>query len=893
MAGDSLTVVDNRTGQTFEVPIVDGTIRAMDFRKMKASSEDFGLMVYDPAFTNTASCRSAITFIDGDEGVLEYRGYPIEELAERSTYLETAYLLIYGSLPTKQQLAAWTHDITYHTMVHESVRKFMDGFRYDAHPMGMLVGTVGALSTFYPDAKDVDDPASRELNTWRLIAKMPTLAAFAYRQNHGLPYVYPDNSLSFVGNFLSMLWKMAEPTYEPHPVLERAIDILFILHADHEQNCSANAMRAVGSSRPDPFSATAAAAAALYGPLHGGANEAVLRMLTEIGDVKNVPDFIKRVKGGEGKLMGFGHRVYKNYDPRAKIIKRTADEVFEVTGRNPLLDIALELERIALEDEYFVQRKLYPNVDFYSGLIYQALGFPVEMFPVLFAIPRTAGWVAQWRELVTDPEQKIARPRQVYIGARGRDYAPMGSASGACRSPRTERHGEHARNGRDYRPGRFFVGPALRRELLGGGHALDEHAGDFGPGELDGELLAGAEHLADLCPREHETLLGRRGARLGRRHGARAEAPEGVLEEQGLDAELVQVDLVENALGVVGAVVVAHAGVVAAHDEVGAAVVLAHDGVEDRFPRAGVAHGRRQHGEGHAFARKVVVDEHLVALHAHVGGDVIVLGVAPERVNEGAVDTFEGDLDEVLVRAVDGVARLEAHDGFPAPFGEEGARLGRRQAVVEEVVVGGEPEGANRAAEDQVARGVKRGDARMGLVIGAVDLARLVLLVAPVGLLDVDDAEDEAVAVAQGGAGAGAELTFAGRVNGEVHGDGPGEAAGERHVIDDGAVAGFAHEAAERAEAPIREQLEVAPGARVERDRREGGDFPAEILALGATDEEVDEGAAIRFAERGHRVAAAWRRRPRSSSTATMRARLSSTLSLPVSGRTSGWRGGS
>jgi len=425
MLKDQLTVTDNRTGRTFELPVTDGTVRAMDFRQMKVSDDDFGLMVYDPAATNTASCRSAITYIDGDLGILEYRGYPIEQLAEGGTFLEIAYLLTYGELPTRAQLEEWTRDITFHTYVHENIKKFMEGFQYDAHPMGMLVGTVAALSTFYTDAKQVDDSDSREKQTQRLIAKMPTIAAFAYRHSLGLPYVYPDNELSYAGNFLSMLWKMSEPKYEPDPVLERAIDVLFVLHADHEQNCSANAMRAVGSSRVDPFSATAAAAAALYGPLHGGANEAVLRMLTEIGDKKRVPEFVKRFKAGEGRLMGFGHRVYKNYDPRAKIIKETADAVFEVTGRNPLLDIALELERIALEDEYFIERKLYPNVDFYSGIIYQAMGFPVEMFPVLFAIPRTAGWLAQWREMVQDPEQKIARPRQVYVGPRRRKVVPI------------------------------------------------------------------------------------------------------------------------------------------------------------------------------------------------------------------------------------------------------------------------------------------------------------------------------------------------------------------------------------------------------------------------------------------------------------------------------------
>jgi len=425
MSDSTLTVTDNRTGRTYEIPTTDGTVRAMDFRQMKVSEDDFGLMVYDPAFTNTASCRSAITYIDGERGILEYRGYPIEQLAGSTSFLETAYLILFGELPTRSELDQWTRDITYHTYVHENIKKFMEGFQHDAHPMGMLVGTVGALSTFYPDAKQVDDPESREKQTQRLIAKMPTIAAFAYRHSKGLPYVYPDNDLSYTGNFLSMLWKIAEPTYRPDPILERALEVLFILHADHEQNCSANAMRAVGSSKTDPFSATAAAAAALYGPLHGGANEAVLRMLTEIGDRKNVLEFVKRVKAGEGRLMGFGHRVYKNYDPRAKIIKQTADEVFQVTGRNPLLDIALELERIALEDDYFIQHKLYPNVDFYSGIIYQAMGFPVDMFPVLFAIPRTAGWAAQWREMVQDPEQKIARPRQVFTGPARRDFVPM------------------------------------------------------------------------------------------------------------------------------------------------------------------------------------------------------------------------------------------------------------------------------------------------------------------------------------------------------------------------------------------------------------------------------------------------------------------------------------
>ncbi len=426
MPNESLSVTDNRTGLTYELPIRDGTIHAIDLRQIRTSEGDFGLMSYDPAFTNTASCRSSITYIDGDRGILQYRGYPIEQLAQKSTYLETAYLLVYGKLPTQGELDDWRHNITFHTFVHENIKKFLEGFRYDAHPMGMLVGTIGALSTFYPDAHDVLNAESRELQTWRLIAKVPTLAAFAYRHNRGMPFVYPDNDLSFCGNFLSMLWKMSEAKYEPDPVLERAVNVLFILHADHEQNCSANAMRSVGSSRADPYSATAAAAAALYGPLHRGANEEVLHMLLEIGDKKRVPEFVKKFKSGEGRLMGFGHRVYKNYDPRAKIIKRTADEVFDLVGRSPLLDIALELERIALEDEYFITRKLYPNVDFYSGIIYQALGFPMEMFPVLFAIPRTSGWVAQWREMITDPEQKIARPRQVYDGARDHDYTPIG-----------------------------------------------------------------------------------------------------------------------------------------------------------------------------------------------------------------------------------------------------------------------------------------------------------------------------------------------------------------------------------------------------------------------------------------------------------------------------------
>jgi citrate synthase len=425
MAEDSLTITDNRTGRAYEVPIEHGTVRAMGFRQIKTSEDDFGLMVYDPAFTNTASCQSRITFIDGDKGILRYRGYPIEQLAPQSTYLEVAYLIVFGELPTRSQLDQWVHDITYHTFIHENIKQFMDGFHHDAHPMGMLVSTVAALSTFYPDSKEIFDEELRLKQIHRLIAKMPTLAAFAYRHSLGQPYAYPDNDLSFTGNILNMLYKMSEAKYRPDPVLERALDVLFILHADHEQNCSANAMRAVGSSHVDPFSAVAAAAAGLYGPLHGGANEAVLRMLTEIGDKKRVPEFVKRFKGGEGRLMGFGHRVYKNFDPRATIIKELAHQVFEVTGRNPLLDIALEMEHIALEDEYFIERKLYPNVDFYSGIIYQAMGFPVEMFPVLFAIPRTAGWVAQWQEMLEDPEQKIARPRQVYLGFDERDYAPL------------------------------------------------------------------------------------------------------------------------------------------------------------------------------------------------------------------------------------------------------------------------------------------------------------------------------------------------------------------------------------------------------------------------------------------------------------------------------------
>jgi citrate synthase len=425
MAKDTLTITDNRTGKTYEVPITHGTIRAMDLRKIKVDENDFGLMTYDPAFTNTASCISRITFIDGDKGILRYRGYPIEELAEKSTFLETAYLILYGELPTRRQLDEWTYHITHHTFVHESIKKFLDGFRYDAHPMGMLVSTVAALSTFYPDAKEIFNEDSRRKQTWRLLGKMPTLAAFAYRHALGLPYVYPDNDLSYTGNFLNMLFRTSEPKYRPNPTLEHALDVLFILHADHEQNCSANAMRSVGSSHVDPYSAIAAAAAALYGPLHGGANEEVLIMLREIGSVANVPAYIKRVKGKEKLLMGFGHRVYKNYDPRAKIIKKIAYEVFDVMGKNPLIDIALECERIALEDEYFVSHKLYPNVDFYSGLIYEAMGFPTSMFTVLFGIARTAGWIAQWQELLLDNEQKISRPRQVYLGSGPRGYVPI------------------------------------------------------------------------------------------------------------------------------------------------------------------------------------------------------------------------------------------------------------------------------------------------------------------------------------------------------------------------------------------------------------------------------------------------------------------------------------
>jgi citrate synthase len=424
-AADTLSVVDNRTGKSYEIEITDGTVRAIDFRQIKVDEDDFGLMTYDPAYMNTASCRSSITYIDGDKGILEYRGYPIEQLAEKSSYLEVAYLLIHGELPTQAELDEWTHQITIHTFVHENVKGFMQGFRHDAHPMGMLLGSVGALSTFYPDAANIKDPESRMIQTIRLIAKMPTLAAFSYRHVMGQPYNYPDNDLNYAGNFLSMMYKMTELKYQPDPRLERALDILFILHADHEQNCSTSAVRSVGSSQVDPYSAVAAGVAALYGPLHGGANEAVLRMLHRIESKDNIKAFVEGVKDGNERLMGFGHRVYKNYDPRAKIIKQAADDVFEVTGKNPYLEVATELEKIALEDDYFIKRKLYPNVDFYSGLIYEALGLPVSMFPVMFAIGRTSGWIAQWLEMVQDPEQKIARPRQIYTGGHKRDYVPI------------------------------------------------------------------------------------------------------------------------------------------------------------------------------------------------------------------------------------------------------------------------------------------------------------------------------------------------------------------------------------------------------------------------------------------------------------------------------------
>jgi citrate synthase len=425
MTHDTLTITDNRTNQTYTLPIENGTVRALEFRQIKASPEDFGLMTYDPAFMNTASCQSSITFIDGERGILQYRGYPIEVLAEHCTFLEIAYLLLFGDLPNETELKNWVSEITHHTMLHETTKKFMEGFRYDAHPMAMLVSTVAALSTVYPEAGNIHDPSNRLLQIKRLTGKMPSIAAMSYRHNLGFPYVYPDNDLSYSENFMNMLWKMVEPKYVANPVLAHALDILFILHADHEQNCSANVMRSVGSAHADPYLTTAAAAAALSGPLHGGANEEVLKMLDEIGSRENVPGYVKKVKEGHGKLMGFGHRIYKNHDPRAKIMKWTADQVFEVTGRNPKLDIALELERIALEDEYFIKRKLYPNVDFYSGIIYQAMGFKPEMFTVLFAIPRTVGWLAQWQEMFLQPEQKIARPRQIYTGHKARPFLAL------------------------------------------------------------------------------------------------------------------------------------------------------------------------------------------------------------------------------------------------------------------------------------------------------------------------------------------------------------------------------------------------------------------------------------------------------------------------------------
>jgi citrate synthase len=432
LMADTLKIIDNRTEKEYELPIMYGTypeygaaIPAKDLRKIKASDTDFGMLSYDPGFTNTASCKSAVTFIDGEKGILRYRGYPIEQLAENSNYLETAYLTLFGELPSKVELDRWVYDITHHTFVHENMKDLMAAFRHDAHPMGMFVSSLAALSTFYPEARNIEDPEIRLKQIQRLVAKVGTIAAFAYRHSRGLPYIYPDNELSYAGNFLNMMYKTSEPKYEPNPILEKVLDVLFILHVDHEQNCSANAMRAVGSSHADPYCSLSAAAAALYGPLHGGANEMVLRMLREIGKVDAIPGYIQRVKAGDFRLMGFGHRVYKNYDPRARILREMAPEVFKVTGTNPMLDVAIELERIALEDEYFVSRNLYPNVDFYSGIIYQALGFPVAMFPVLFAIPRTAGWLAQWLEMLQDSDQKIARPRQVYIGYDTRDYVAM------------------------------------------------------------------------------------------------------------------------------------------------------------------------------------------------------------------------------------------------------------------------------------------------------------------------------------------------------------------------------------------------------------------------------------------------------------------------------------
>ena len=445
---DTLTITDNRTGETYELEVTDGTIKGMDLRQIKVSEDDFGLMSYDPAFTNTASCRSAITYIDGEAGVLEHRGYPIEQLCEQSSYLEVAYLLVFGELPTQAQLERWVFDVTHHTFVHEDIKNLFETFRYDAHPMGMLLSGVGALSTFYPDAKHIDDPEERYMAAIRLIAKVPTLAAFAYRHNMGLPYVYPDNDLSYAGNFLAMMFRKTEAKYEPDPRLERALDVLFILHADHEQNCSTNAVRGVGSSQVDPYSAVAAGVAALYGPLHGGANEAVLRMLRRIESPENVPAFLEGVKNREERLMGFGHRIYKNYDPRARIIEQHMDEVFEATEYNPLVEIARELEKRALDDDYFTSRKLYPNVDYYSGIIYEALQIPTEMFTVIFAIPRTSGWVSQWMEMNDDPEQKIARPRQIYVGERERSYVPIGDREGPekitgppARRPKRQRRG--------------------------------------------------------------------------------------------------------------------------------------------------------------------------------------------------------------------------------------------------------------------------------------------------------------------------------------------------------------------------------------------------------------------------------------------------------------------
>jgi len=426
MAKDSLSVTDNRTGKEYELPLWEGTIRAMDLRQIKVDEDDFGVMSYDPAFKNTANTKSTITLVDGEKGILRYRGYPIDQLAEKSTYLEVAYLILNGELPSKSAMDDWSYEILHHTFIHENIRQLMQNFRYDAHPMGMLISTVAALSTFYPEAPEIRDEKIRTIQIQRLIAKVPTIAAFSYRHSRGLPLVYPDNDLSYTGNFLNMMFKMAESKYEPDPVLERALDVLFILHADHEQNCSTATMRSIGSSNVDPYSAMAGAAAALYGPLHGGANEAVLRMLAEIGSVDKIPAFIEQVKKGDRRLMGFGHRVYKNYDPRATLIKTVAEDVFKVTGRNPLIDIAIELERIALEEDYFIERKLYPNVDFYSGIIYQAMGLPVAMFPVLFAIPRTVGWLSQWQEMLLDDEQKIARPRQVYLGEDEREFVPVG-----------------------------------------------------------------------------------------------------------------------------------------------------------------------------------------------------------------------------------------------------------------------------------------------------------------------------------------------------------------------------------------------------------------------------------------------------------------------------------